>query len=399
VKSFSFREGIPGFFFSGISSGIKKDQTKDLGLIVSTKPCTAAGVFTKNRVKAAPVLICRKILQQGPIQAVLANSGNANVCTGDKGLKAAKITCANVASYLGIKESLVVPCSTGIIGVPLPAEKIIKAIPKLVKNTTPAGISDFAESILTTDTHPKIIACKDALNGETIKVCGIAKGAGMIMPDMATMLAFILSNIAIEKTLLSQLLKRHVEETFNRITVDGDMSTNDTVLVLANGQSRNIINSPKAKGYKVFEKMLYEVMKRLSYLIIKDGEGATKLINIIVMNAKTVSDAKKAALKVANSCLVKTAFFGEDFNWGRIMAALGSSGVLFNTEKVAISLNNIQAVYNGQGIMENIAKLKKSLKKKTIHVTIDLKKGGGSCEVSTCDFSFDYVRINAAYTT
>jgi glutamate N-acetyltransferase/amino-acid N-acetyltransferase len=399
VKSFSFKEGIPGFLFSGISSGIKKDQTKDLGLIVSTQPCTAAGVFTKNRVKAAPVLICRKRLQQGPIQAVLANSGNANVCNGGKGLKAAKITCANVSSCLGIKESLVVPCSTGIIGVPLPSEKIIKAIPKLVKKATPAGISDFAESILTTDTYTKIIACKDTLNGEKIKVCGIAKGAGMIMPDMATMLAFIVSNIAIEKTLLSQLLKRHVEETFNRITVDGDMSTNDTVLVLANGQSRTIINSPKTRGYKAFETMLYEVMKRLSYLIVKDGEGATKLINILVMNAKTASDAKKAALKVANSCLVKTAFFGEDFNWGRIMAALGSSGVLFNTEKVAISLNNIQAVYNGQGIIENIAKLKKSLKKKTIQVTIDLKKGGGCCEVSTCDLSFDYVKINAAYTT
>lgn len=399
MKSFPVKEGVPGFLFSGISSGIKKNRAKDLGLILSSEPCTAAGVFTKNRVKAAPVILCRERLKKGNTRAVLVNSGNANACTGEKGIADAKITCAGVSSYLGIRENLVVPCSTGMIGLRLPAEKIIKAIPKLVKKASSGGMPDFAESILTTDTHPKIVTLKCTVGGETIKVCGIAKGAGMIMPDMATMLGFIVSNASIEKKLLSRLVKLTVEQTFNRITVDGDMSTNDSVLVLANGKSKNSITGKNSRGYKTFSNMLYDVMKKLSLMIVKDGEGATKLITINVLNAKTQSDAKKAALKVANSSLVKTSFFGEDFNWGRIMAALGSSGALFDRGKVDIFFNDIQAVRDGEGAEENINRLKKTVKKNTIRVTVDLKNGRKSYGVNTCDLSYEYVKINAEYTT
>ncbi len=398
MKPFHVTEGVPGFFFAGVSTGIKKGK-KDLGLILSSKPCTAAGVFTKNRVKAAPVLLCKKRLQKGFAQAILVNSGNANACTGRKGMDDALKTCSGVSSYLDISENLVLPCSTGVIGVDFPLGKILKAVPKLVKEASTDRINDFAESILTTDTHPKIITLKGVVNGETVKIAGIAKGSGMIMPNMATMLAFIVTDAAIEKTLLSQLLKDQVDETFNTITVDGDMSTNDTVLVLANGQSEKTVSSRKSGGFRVFEKMLYEVMKKLSLMIVRDGEGATKLISVSILNARTRGDAKKAALQVANSTLVKTAFFGEDFNWGRIMAALGSSGASLDMDKISIFFNGIQAVRNGQGVKENITRLKKTVKNRSVSLAIDLNHGNKCHEITTCDLSYEYVKINAEYTT
>jgi glutamate N-acetyltransferase/amino-acid N-acetyltransferase len=400
MQPYPARQGVPGFLFSGISSGIKNNRKKDLGLILSTQPCTAAGVFTKNRAPAAPVTLCKERLRKALARIVLVNSANANACTGEQGLKDARVTCAAVSSHLGFSENLVLPCSTGVIGVPLPVVKIAKAVPRLVKNAVPGGIDEFARSILTTDTHPKIAALKDTAEGETIKVCGIAKGAGMIMPDMATMLCFIVSNAAVEKKLLSRLLKLHADETFNRITVDGDMSTNDCVLLLAGGDgSQTTITSTASKAGRIFDAMLYEVMKNLSLMIVRDGEGATKLIFISVINARTQSDAKKAAQQVANSNLVKTAFFGQDFNWGRIMAALGSSGAAFDMQKIRIAFNNIPAVKNGQAVKENLSKLKKTVKKKTIRVTIDLKQGHKGCEYTTCDLSYEYVKINADYTT
>lgn len=398
MKSFPVKEGIPGFLFGGVAAGIKNSK-KDLGIIISSEPASAAGVFTKNRVKAAPLLLCRKRLNKGFCRAVLVNSGNANACTGKKGMADADTTCSRVSSFLKINKNLVVPCSTGVIGVPLPVEKISRAIPGLIQKAGRGGIADFAESILTTDTYPKIAARRETVDGETVKVCGIAKGAGMIGPDMATMLVFIVSNAAVRAELLSQMLKHLVDETFNRITIDGDMSTNDTVLLLTNGRSKNMITSRTSKGYKSFENMLYEVMQQLAVMLVKDGEGATKMLAVKLINARTGNDAKKAALQVANSSLVKTAFFGEDFNWGRIMAALGSCGASFDPERVDIFFNDIPAVRNGQGVKENIAELKKTVKKKEIDVTIDLKKGNRSCEIKTCDLSYEYVRINAEYTT
>ena len=399
MKKFALREGIPGFRFAAVAGGLKKNSKKDIGLILADKPCTAAGAFTKNIVKAAPILIGQKRLRAGVAQAVLVNSGNANACTGAQGVRDAEAASAALARELGIKTGLVVPSSTGVIGVPLPVEKIVRALPELVKKARPSAIADFSAAIMTTDTFPKIVALKDSVGREMIKICGIAKGAGMIMPDMATMLCYIVTDAAIDRKLLSALVREQVELTFNRITVDGDMSTNDTVLVLASGKSNITINNKNSAACRKFAQLLFEVMKQLSYLVVKDGEGATKVLLINARNAKTAAQAKQAAMTVANSPLVKTAFFGEDYNWGRIMAALGRSGAQFDMAKVDIFFNKIHSVHNGQAVLRNIPRLKKIMKEDCIEIAVDLKAGKHSCEVTTCDLSYDYVKINADYTT
>jgi glutamate N-acetyltransferase/amino-acid N-acetyltransferase len=399
MKSFPVHEGVPGFRFAGIASGLKPNRAKDLGLILSAAPCAAAGAFTRNRVKAAPLIICRKRVRSGMLQAVLVNSGNANACTGEQGLQDALETCDSLSAHLGIKPSLVVPCSTGVIGVRLPVSRVLQALPGLVGQAARDRMNDFATAIMTTDRYPKIVALKETIDGHALKVCGIAKGAGMIMPDMATMLVFIVTNASIEHGLLSGLVSRQVSETFNRITVDGDTSTNDTVLVLANGQSHRPIASRHARGYAAFSALLQTAMHELSLKIVQDGEGATKLIAVSVINARTRNDAHKAARRVANSCLVKTAFFGQDFNWGRIMAAIGSSGAMLDMHRVDISFNGIPGVRSGLGVNANRARLKKTIKQERVDVTIDLKQGRHSCRIFTCDLSYDYVKINASYTT
>jgi glutamate N-acetyltransferase / amino-acid N-acetyltransferase len=399
MKRFPSKQGVPGFKFAGISAGIKNDSLKDLGLIFAEHSCSAAAVFTKNSVKAAPVLVCTEKTKNNSIQAVLVNSGNANACTGQQGIEDTHKTSDALASKLGLDSPLIAPFSTGVIGVKFPTQKIIKSLPKLIKNLSAGNSKDFSESILTTDTCIKTSAFKDTINQEPVKVLGIAKGSGMIMPNMATMLAFIITDVSIEKKLLKSILKEINEETFNMISVDGDMSTNDSVIVLSSNMSKTSITKKGSKAYNIFKKILRRVMKELSEMIVKDGEGATKLIKITVKNAETDSDAKNAAMQVANSCLVKTAFFGEDFNWGRIMGALGSSGASFDMNRVALFFNNIAAVKNGQGIEENLSMLKKTVKKKQIDLLIDLKNGKKSCGVTTCDLSYEYVRINADYTT
>lgn len=399
MKRFPIKQGVPGFKFAGIPAGIKDDSVKDLGLIFAEHPCSAAAVFTKNSVKAAPVLVCAEKTKNNSIQAVLVNSGNANACTGQQGIKDTHKTSDTLALELDLKSTLIAPFSTGVIGVKFPTQRIIKRLPELIKNLSAQNSKDFAESILTTDTCVKTSAFKDTINREPVKVLGIAKGSGMIMPNMATMLAFIVTDISIEKKSLKSLLKEINEETFNMISVDGDMSTNDSVIVLSSNMSKTPITNKCSKTYATFKKMLHRVMMELAEMIVKDGEGATKLIKITVKNAKTDSDAKKAAMQVANSCLVKTAFFGEDFNWGRIMGALGSSGASFDMNHVALFFNKIAAVQNGRGIEKNILRLKKTVKKSEIDLLIDLKNGEKSCGVSTCDLSYEYVRINADYTT
>jgi len=399
MQSFPITQGVPGFKFSGISAGLKKDGLKDLGLILCDTPAPAAAVFTRNRVKAAPVLISAKNVRNHTIQAILVNSGNANACTGQAGINAALKTTTALADRIGINPALVAPFSTGVIGVPFPANKIINHLPGLLQNAGPKNSPDFARSILTTDTVVKTSTCRETINQETIRILGMAKGSGMIMPDMATMLAFIVTDISIDKNLLSPLLKEINEETFNRISVDGDMSTNDAVIVLSSCRSKQQITRTNTKAFHTFQKLLRRVMRELATMIVKDGEGATKLIHIKVIHAASRADAKKAAMQVANSNLVKTAFFGEDFNWGRILGALGSAGARFDMNRVALSFNDIPAVKNGQGIGENIPKLKKTVRKKEIDLLIDLKAGKENCTVMTCDLSYDYVRINADYTT
>jgi len=399
MKAFSYRKGVPGFRFAGVACGLKKNGKKDLGLILADEPCTAAAAFTKNSVKAAPVIIGQKRLKSGLVQAVLVNSGNANACTGEQGILDGIAASAALSRELGIKPGLVVPSSTGVIGVPLPVKRLIEGIPALIKTATPVSMSNFSDAIMTTDTFPKIVALQETIDGHIIRVCGVAKGAGMIMPDMATMLSYIVTDAAIERKLLAALVREKVELTYNRISVDGDMSTNDTVLVLASGKSKIKISSVGSKRYELFSNLIYEVMKQLARLIVRDGEGATKLLLINLKNAKTASQAKQAAMTVANSPLVKTAFFGQDYNWGRIMAALGRSAAQFNMAKVDISFNGIQSVHNGQGVTKNIGRLKKIMKKDCIEISVDLKAGTKNCEVTTCDLSYDYIKINADYTT
>lgn len=399
MKPFNPQEGVPGFLFGAGLAKIKKTTGSDLGLIYSDRPCVAAGVFTKNRVQAAPVMIGKKRLRTGSAQAILVNSGNANACTGDRGIADARLCCKHLAAALHIRENLAIPSSTGVIGVPLPAGRIVHAIPGLVKTASPGGCEDFAAAIMTTDTFPKVVALTDTVSGKKVKVCGVAKGAGMIMPDMATMLAFIVTDAAVEQRLLKRLVGQHAAATFNNISVDGDMSTNDSVIVLANGVSSVPVAGTGSQSCRVFSRLLYEVMQRLACMIVQDGEGATKLIRIQVKGARTAGEAKKAAMTVANSCLVKTAFFGQDFNWGRIMAALGRSGAVFAVQQVNIFFNGIQGVGNGQGIRKNIARLRKTVTNKEIAVTIDLQHGRHSSTVTTCDLSYDYVKINADYTT
>ena len=395
---FPAKEGVPGFVFSGIKCGIKPDAP-DLGLIACDRPCSAAGVFTTNRVKAAPVLLGKRRVAGGSLQAVLVNSGNANACTGSRGMASARNTCRHLAACLAIPETLVVPCSTGVIGVQPPEQKICDGLSRLIKQASPQAISSFARSIMTTDTRSKIVSVTDRLNGKRVKMCGVAKGSGMIMPDMATMLSFIVTDAAVKPCILSELLTKHTEKTFNRITVDGDTSTNDTVLLLASGRAETVVRPSGSASYGAFSAMLFHVMLELARMIVLDGEGSTKFITIQVINAATESSATKAARKIANSPLVKTAFFGGDFNWGRIMAALGSAGVPVNARRIGISYNGLPAVCNGQAVTENIPALKRTVKKKAVTVTVDLNSGSRSCDIMTCDLSYDYVKINADYTS
>ncbi len=386
----------PGFKAAGVASGIKKTGEKDLGLVFSESPASAAGVFTRNRVKAAPVLLDRERIKSGACQAVIVNSGNANCCTGDQGMRDAKAMTRIAASGLGISEDLVLVASTGVIGKPLPIKKIEAAIPDLIRSASPEGISDLAVAIMTTDTVPKIVSRQGHMEGKTFTVTGVAKGAGMIRPDMATMLCFICTDIDAPPDLLQETLSAANERSFNRITIDGDTSTNDTVIVMANGLSGATI---KTKDHKEsFQSVLDDVLISLAKELVKDGEGATKLVEIIVKGALSDKDAHKIADTVANSNLVKTALFGEDANWGRILAAAGRAKVPIEPGRIDIFFDDVQMVKNGMGCGKAAeADVTKVLKRPEFKISIDLNMGNGYDSVFTCDFSIDYVRINADY--
>ncbi len=380
---------INGFQATGVSSGIKKDRRPDLGLIYSEKPSSVAAVFTKNRVKAAPIIVCQSHLNmnKGRARAIVVNSGNANACTGSKGIEDAIRTSQLIAETLGIERKEVLVASTGIIGKRLDIELISKAVPKLISTLSPDGFKRFAEAIMTTDTFPKI----SSFEGRGFKIIGIAKGAGMIMPNMATMLCFILTDIKIEPESLKNLLLRVVDETFNRISVDGDTSTNDTVIAMANG-------SAGEKDINDLREGLFKVCDELARMIVKDGEGATKLVDIIVKGAKSSSDAINAAKAVANSLLVKTAIHGGDPNWGRIIAALGRSEIEIEPDYVDIWIDDVQIVSSGQSTGKEVAASER-MKKDEFKIVIELKKGPYQDHILTCDLSSDYVRINSEYTT
>ncbi|MBA2847905.1 bifunctional glutamate N-acetyltransferase/amino-acid acetyltransferase ArgJ [Thermosulfuriphilus ammonigenes] len=389
-----------GFLFSALSAGIKKESRLDLALIYSEVPARAAGVFTTNKIKAAPVILAEERLLSNKLQAILINSGNANACTGEEGLIAARETAAYVAKNLRISENLVITSSTGVIGIPLPKDKIINKIPFLVASLSPDGLSQVAEAILTTDTFKKVYAKRINIKGKEVTILAVAKGAGMIAPNMATMLAFALTDINIEKESLKEALKKAVSQTFNRITVDGDTSTNDSVIIMANSLAKNEMISYKDKEYKIFYEALEEIFDKLSFMIVKDGEGATKVVDIIVTGAKDEVQALKASKTVANSLLVKTALFGEDPNWGRIMAALGRSDIQIDPSRISISFDDIEIVSQGKGCGEKAEKKAHLVMKKDyFKIKINLNIGKAVSLIRTCDLTYDYVKINAEYRT
>jgi glutamate N-acetyltransferase / amino-acid N-acetyltransferase len=392
---------IKGFSASAVSAGIKYSGRLDLGLIYSQIPAVTAGVFTKNLVKAAPVLLDMERLKQGRAQAILVNSGCANACTGEDGMKAAKKTSSLAAKALGIPEEMVQVASTGVIGSQLNVAAFEGAMTALVNGLAPENFEKVANAIMTTDTVIKTAYRTIDIGGKTVNFIGMTKGAGMIMPNMATMLAFVVTDVQIGFPELNKCLKKGVEKTFNRITIDGDTSTNDMVLVMANGAANNKwIDEERPADQQLFQETLEDILKELALKIVADGEGATKSITIRVFGAKEEDEAERMARTVANSNLVKTAFFGEDANWGRIIAAMGRCGVRFHPEQVDISFGDVLIVKNGIGqgkaAEEEAAKV---LQEKDIVVSINLKDGNASEEIYTCDFSLDYVKINADYRT
>ena len=391
---------IKGFKYSAVAAGIRKKDRLDLGLIFSEEPAVAAGVFTTNRVKAAPVLLGMERIGQGSTaQAVLVNSGVANACTGRAGMEAARTCSGLTAAALNIDEDLVQIASTGVIGEQLPVEKIAAVMARLVSGLSATGYDEVARAIMTTDTVPKTAGRTCMIDDNEVKLFGMAKGAGMIMPDMATMLCFVTSDANIAADILQFHLSRAVELSFNRITVDGDTSTNDTVLVMANCTSGNReIHTRDSDESKVFAAALTSLLKDLALQIVADAEGATKIVTIRVINGANEKEAEQAARTISNSPLVKTAFFGEDANWGRIIAALGRSGVAFEQNSVDISFDDVRLVQNGlaQGAVAE-AKATEILKQKTFTVTVDLKNGHAAGEIYTCDLSLDYIKINADY--
>jgi glutamate N-acetyltransferase/amino-acid N-acetyltransferase len=386
----------PGFKAAGIASGLKKNGQKDLGLIYSQVPANVAGLFTKNRVKAAPVLLDMELVRSGSCRAVIVNSGNANCCTGEQGLRDAKTMAYLAASELGISNELVFVASTGVIGEPLPIEKIKAAIPDLVRSLQAEGIPDLARSIMTTDTVPKTASAQGVVEEKTFTVTGVAKGAGMIRPDMATMLCFVCTDVGASPDILKETLLKAADRSFNRITIDGDTSTNDTVMVMANGLSGAVIRSVLHK--KIFQKVLDKIFLDLAKQLLRDGEGVTKLVEILVRGAVSDSDARNVADTVAHSPLVKTSFFGEDANWGRIVGAVGRANAKIDPNKIDVYFDDVQMVKGGIG-RGNVAESEatKVLCKPEFVVTIDLNMGRGSDWMYTCDFSVDYVRINADY--
>ena len=384
----------PGFQAAGCACGIKKNGEPDLALIVADEPAAAAAVFTKNRVKAAPVLVASERVNGGRIRAVLMNSGNANACTGEEGLSAARKTSGAVAGVLGCPEELVVPASTGVIGALLPVDLILSSVDPLSQSLSPAGFVDAARAVMTTDTFPKL-ACRPVVVGDReYTILGIAKGAGMIRPDMATMLSFVVTDAPIAPDALRCALTEAVEGTFNAVTVDGDTSTNDMVLLLSGGKGASLDGAEMDIWYENLHSVLFE----LAELIVRDGEGATKFVTVTVTGAPDDHTAREAAFAVAESPLVKTAFFGADPNWGRVMGALGMVSGDFDPNRADIFIDDVPVAVGGLGAgIEAERAASRIMTGPEFSVTIDLKSKDGSCSVMTTDLSYDYVRINADY--
>ena len=392
-----------GFHATGSHIGIKECK-KDLALIYSEVPAKAVGVFTTNVVKASSILWNQNLIQnQDGARAIVINSGNANACTGEVGANHTELMATEFASCLGVNKNQVLVASTGIIGVSLPIKTILAGIDttyeKLGNSNSDANLA--AEAIMTTDTYPKQISVEFTIDNKQIRIGGIAKGSGMIHPNMATMLSFITTDINISRELLNKALKKSVDDSYNMISVDGDTSTNDLVILLANGLGGNSEIKEENEEYHLFMNALHYVNLFLAQEIVRDGEGANKFIAVKVSGAASNKDAKLLSKSVITSNLVKTAFFGEDANWGRILAAMGYSGANFNPTKVSIKFHNgshsIKLMQNGTPIQFDEELALKILKKNEITVELQLKEGNGEAIAWGCDLSYDYVKINGDY--
>jgi glutamate N-acetyltransferase/amino-acid N-acetyltransferase len=385
-----------GYLAAGVSAGIKK-KGLDLAVVFSSQPASAAAVFTLNRVQAAPVLLSKEHLKlsRGRIRAILVNSGCANACTGERGMQDAQISARCLASHLNVESCQIFVSSTGVIGSFLPIPKIVKGIAAAVSALNSKGGTAAARAIMTTDTHEKLVAVQGRIGGKTVRIGGIAKGAGMIHPQMATMIAAITTDVQVAPKELDRLLRRAVDPTFNCLTIDGDTSTNDMVMILANGASGIGLADRKSKTF--FESGLTLVCEELAKSIARDGEGATKFVEVLVRGSVDVEDARKVAKAIAHSSLVKTALYGQEFNWGRILCAVGYSGVAMDPGRVMLSLNGIPVFRNGSPVNSTRARAEKAMKAHNLSIEVDLDEGRSSARVWTCDLSHEYVNINASY--
>lgn len=394
---------VCGFKFWGAHTGVK-NKRRDLGIIYSEKPAASAAVFTRNVVVAEPIKICREHIKGGILRAIVVNAGNANACTGKQGYEAAKAMVDVTAEELNIPREQVLVASTGVIGRAFPTEKVLdgirESVPKLSGKKV-AG-SFLASAILTTDTFPKEAFVSFLLDGKTINMGAVAKGSGMIHPNMGTMLCFIACDAAITPHLLDKALKDVVDATFNMITVDGDTSTNDMVAIMSNGEAGNPVIDVEGDDYLLFKRKLKELCHHLAKLIVSDGEGASKTLEYVVRGARTEEEARRIIRTVSDSSLVKTAMFGRDPNWGRIIAAAGRAGVDFDPEKVELLIaadKEMKILENGQPLEVNLNDLKSMMKSTELRITLDLHSGEAEAIGWGCDLSYEYVRINAEYTT
>jgi len=388
-----------GFKAAGVRAEIRKKNKRDLALIYSQNSAAAAGVFTLNKVKAAPLLLTMANLELGKAQAVVVNSGNANSCNGEQGMKDAKRMADLTGELLGVDPKLVVVSSTGVIGMPMPMAQVEQGIRMAAEALSQEGGVEAAEAIMTTDTVTKQVAVSLAVGGKTVTIGGMAKGSGMIHPNMATMLSFITTDASVSSCCLKDVLRKATDKSFNMVTVDGDTSTNDMVVILANGAAGGETLDFQHPDLPLFQAALEYVCMELAKMVARDGEGATKLIEVRVKGACSQVDARKAAKAIAGSNLVKSAIFGEDANWGRVITALGYSEAEFHPDLVDIFLGSLVVASDGAALAFDEEAAKEILAKKEVAITVDLKDGTAAATAWGCDLTYDYVRINASYRT
>ncbi|MDZ4169911.1 MAG: bifunctional glutamate N-acetyltransferase/amino-acid acetyltransferase ArgJ [Coriobacteriia bacterium] len=386
-----------GFSASGVHCGLKPEGRLDLALVDAGDRVPAAAVFTINRVAAAPVVVSRRHIADGHARAVVINAGNANACTGEPGESAAIATARALASTLACDPGDVIVCSTGVIGVPLPVDLIVAAVPSAARAATRSGAGDAAAAIMTTDTFAKQAAVAFTYDGARYTVAGMAKGSGMIRPDMATMLGVLTTDAPLTSSACDAALRAATTTTFNRVTVDGDTSTNDTVVLLANGAAGGEPIGPDAPAFAHVAEALRIVSERLARMLARDGEGATKLVTVTVTGASTEADAELAAFAIADSPLVKTALFGGDANWGRVAMAAGKSGAAFDQSALAIRFAGIEVCSKGTAVPFDEEEAAAALAADEVSIAVDLGAGSAAVTVLTCDLSYDYVRINGDY--